>query len=125
MRACLTALTVYDIQTSYKGAVYSVKLKMEFTILNQLMNLVKGNLREGTSSSPHAGSKSHNFSRHPGARSTYGGGSQLGQTLLNGRALDETAAHGVVRDVGEWLVLGKVAVNESRVQLCVKGWDLC
>ncbi|KAF2259048.1 hypothetical protein CC78DRAFT_443329, partial [Lojkania enalia] len=30
---------LYDIQTSYKGAVYSVKLKLEFTILNQLMNL--------------------------------------------------------------------------------------
>ncbi|KAF1954220.1 hypothetical protein CC80DRAFT_388202, partial [Byssothecium circinans] len=34
---------LYDIQTSFKGAVYSVKLKMEFSILNQLMNLVRGN----------------------------------------------------------------------------------
>ncbi|KAF2800266.1 hypothetical protein K505DRAFT_212360, partial [Melanomma pulvis-pyrius CBS 109.77] len=33
---------VYDIQTAYKSAVYSIKLKMEFTILNQLMNLVMG-----------------------------------------------------------------------------------
>ncbi|KAF2275501.1 uncharacterized protein EI97DRAFT_379595 [Westerdykella ornata] len=39
---------LYDIQTSYKGAVYSVKLKLEFSILNQLMNLVKGRLA-GTS----------------------------------------------------------------------------
>ena len=39
-------LLVYDIQTSYKDAVYSVKLKIEFTILNQLMDLVNGNLRE-------------------------------------------------------------------------------
>lgn len=55
---------VYDIQTSYKGAVYSVKLKMEFTILNQLMNLVKGNLNDYTvSSSPHTGSKSHTSGR--------------------------------------------------------------
>jgi hypothetical protein len=49
---------VYDIQTAYKGAVYSVKLKMEFTILNQLMNLVKGNLADGATSSPHTHSKS-------------------------------------------------------------------
>lgn len=45
--------TVYDIQTSYKGAVYSVKLKIEFTILNQLMNLVKGALRETNTSISH------------------------------------------------------------------------
>jgi hypothetical protein len=57
---------VYDIQTSYKDAVYSVKLKMEFTILNQLMELVKGNLRDS------------NISQHtyptpgPYARSTNG-----------------------------------------------------
>ena len=45
--------TVYDIQTSYKGAVYSVKLKIEFTILNQLMNLVQGALRDTTLSGSH------------------------------------------------------------------------
>ncbi|KAF2107054.1 hypothetical protein BDV96DRAFT_462317, partial [Lophiotrema nucula] len=28
---------LYDIQTSYKDAVYSIKLKMEFSILNQLI----------------------------------------------------------------------------------------
>ncbi|KAK7189834.1 integral membrane protein [Paraphaeosphaeria sporulosa] len=44
---------LYDIQTSYKGAVYSVKLKIEFTILNQLMNLVKGALRDTTASISH------------------------------------------------------------------------
>ncbi|KAF2261426.1 hypothetical protein CC78DRAFT_521889 [Lojkania enalia] len=40
---------LYDIQTSYKDAVYSIKLKMEFTILNQLIDLVKGTLREHAS----------------------------------------------------------------------------
>lgn len=49
---------VYDIQTSYKGAVYSVKLKLEFSILNQLMNLVKGALRDTTISSSQHVSKS-------------------------------------------------------------------
>ncbi|KAJ4346803.1 uncharacterized protein N0V89_010735 [Didymosphaeria variabile] len=44
---------LYDIQTSYKGAVYSIKLKIEFTILNQLMNLVKGALRDTNTSISH------------------------------------------------------------------------
>ncbi|KAF2682218.1 hypothetical protein K458DRAFT_283578, partial [Lentithecium fluviatile CBS 122367] len=33
---------LYDIQVTYKAAVYSVKLKMEFTILNKLVDLFKG-----------------------------------------------------------------------------------
>ncbi|KAF2743615.1 hypothetical protein M011DRAFT_410148 [Sporormia fimetaria CBS 119925] len=41
---------LYDIQTAYKGAVYSIKLKMEFSILNELMNLVKGNQSDATPS---------------------------------------------------------------------------
>ncbi|KAK7216904.1 hypothetical protein V2G26_004907 [Clonostachys chloroleuca] len=35
---------LHDIQTTYKSVVYSVKLKLEFPVLNQLRNLVK---REG------------------------------------------------------------------------------
>lgn len=31
----------YEIQTTYKTAVYSVKLKIEFSVLNRLVNLVK------------------------------------------------------------------------------------
>ncbi len=31
----------YDIQVSFKSAVYSVKLQLEFAILNQLVNLVQ------------------------------------------------------------------------------------
>ena len=53
LETALLINTVYDIQTSYKGAVYSVKLKIEFTILNQLMSLVQGALRETTLSSTH------------------------------------------------------------------------
>lgn len=41
---------MYDIQTSYKGAVYSIKLKIEFSILNQLMNLVKGAAHDASAS---------------------------------------------------------------------------
>jgi hypothetical protein len=32
----------YSIQTAYKGMVYSVKLKMEFSILNRLVEMVGG-----------------------------------------------------------------------------------
>jgi hypothetical protein len=32
---------LYDIQTAYKGLVYSVKLKLEFSILNRLVDLTK------------------------------------------------------------------------------------
>lgn len=32
----------FDIQTTYKTAVYSIKLKMEFNILNQLLDVLQG-----------------------------------------------------------------------------------
>ncbi|KAK2768800.1 hypothetical protein FQN54_000658 [Arachnomyces sp. PD_36] len=41
----------YFIQTTYKAFVYSVKLKMEFSILNKLIKLVRGKLH-GSSSDP-------------------------------------------------------------------------
>ncbi|RYP08938.1 hypothetical protein DL764_001591 [Monosporascus ibericus] len=31
----------YDIQTAYKGMVYSIKLKLEFSVLNDLINITK------------------------------------------------------------------------------------
>lgn len=51
----------YYIQTTYKAAVYSVKLKMEFSILNKLINLVRGKL-QGSSSDP----QSHHYPTHTG-----------------------------------------------------------
>jgi len=33
----------FVLQTGYKGFVYSVKLKLQFTILNQLVDMVSGN----------------------------------------------------------------------------------
>jgi hypothetical protein len=91
----LTLPEVYDIQTSFKGAVYSVKLKMEFTILNQLMNLVRGNLREDSSKSPHTGSKTHNFSR-PGATRTsiIRGGTELGHSAGAYARMDDGSSAG-------------------------------
>lgn len=41
----------YQLQTAYKGLVYSVKLKMEFSVLNRLVEMVRG-------SAPGAGTSS-------------------------------------------------------------------
>ncbi|KAH7132149.1 hypothetical protein B0J11DRAFT_577090 [Dendryphion nanum] len=39
----------YDIQTTYKAAVYSVKIKMEFSILNKLLDLFQGRIHDSSS----------------------------------------------------------------------------
>lgn len=115
----LTAIAVYDIQTSYKGAVYSVKLKMEFTILNQLMNLVRGNLRDASTSSPHTGthtgSKSQHFSRSGvHNRSTYRG-SELGHSAGAYSRMDEEVGKGIkLKDLRSTDVL-KTTTTEVRV----------
>jgi len=44
---------LYEIQTSWKPLVYSIKLKLEFTILDRLVHLTK-NTRAGASHSNHA-----------------------------------------------------------------------
>jgi hypothetical protein len=90
---------VYDIQTSFKGAVYSVKLKMEFTILNQLMNLVRGNLREYSSGSPGTGAgsnaKPQNFSRHGTTRgSIIRSGTELGNSAGAYARMDDGGSAG-------------------------------
>jgi hypothetical protein len=38
----------YDVQTTYKAAVYSVKLKMEFSILNKLLDLFQGRIHDSS-----------------------------------------------------------------------------
>jgi len=50
----------YNVQIVYKAAVYSVKLKMEFSILNRLLDLVQGRITD-TSEDPH---RSHHRSQH-------------------------------------------------------------
>jgi hypothetical protein len=39
---CTEYANRYEIQTTFKGAVYSVKLRLEFSILNQLMQIAQG-----------------------------------------------------------------------------------
>jgi hypothetical protein len=67
---------------------------MEFTILNQLMNLVRGNLREDTSKSPHTGgtgSKTHGgtYSRHGAPRNSIRGVAELGHSAGAYARMDE------------------------------------
>ncbi|KAF2646702.1 hypothetical protein P280DRAFT_494992 [Massarina eburnea CBS 473.64] len=78
---------LYDIQTSFKGAVYSVKLKMEFTILNQLMNLVRGSLRDTTASSYTGTRTNPRYSR-------YVHGTENSHTAGAYSKMDEDAIHG-------------------------------
>jgi hypothetical protein len=44
---------LYDIQTAYKGLVYSVKLKLEFSILSRLVELTKSRVAKDTERSIH------------------------------------------------------------------------
>jgi hypothetical protein len=43
----------YEIQTSYKAALYSVKLKLEFSILNRLIMVIKGNNSQTSNTHSH------------------------------------------------------------------------
>ena len=43
---------LYEIQTVFKAALYSVKLRLEFSILNQLMTIVQGN--NGSNEAPNS-----------------------------------------------------------------------
>jgi hypothetical protein len=40
---------LYDLQTAYKALVYSIKLKMEFSILNRLVELTRGSTNASSS----------------------------------------------------------------------------
>jgi hypothetical protein len=49
----------FEIETSFKGAVYGIKLKLEFAILNQLMDLSRGSLRSNAMSNGFGLGQSH------------------------------------------------------------------
>ncbi|KAH7115114.1 hypothetical protein B0J11DRAFT_496008 [Dendryphion nanum] len=68
---------LYDIQTTFKTGVYSVKLKLEFTILNQLMNLVKGNLSDHSARS-YTGGPAHRSGLRSGVKPSTNLGNSTG-----------------------------------------------
>jgi hypothetical protein len=61
---CTQYANLYEIQITFKGALYSIKLRLEFTVLNQLRNLLlpeadkHGNPICGNCSSSNAGEES-------------------------------------------------------------------
>ncbi|RMZ69794.1 integral membrane [Pyrenophora seminiperda CCB06] len=73
---------LYEIQTSWKPLVYSVKLKLEFSILNRLVKLTRN-------------ARSHNASSY----SHGGGGVALG--TYKGKGLQRSTVHG---DADQWQV---------------------
>jgi len=87
----------YDIQTTYKAAVYSIKLKMEFGILNQLLDIFQGRLYETAS--------------YPTSRSLRTARRSVSKAALKGRRDDEPlgnaglslghTAHATTDDSGE------------------------
>ncbi|KAH7113732.1 hypothetical protein B0J11DRAFT_445735 [Dendryphion nanum] len=71
---------MYMIQTTYKTAVYSIKLKIEFSVLNRLVNIIKHKdllsmqHNAGTNNislSDWSGSKKTQFSTNPGGPGTF------------------------------------------------------
>ncbi|CAG9952471.1 unnamed protein product [Clonostachys rosea f. rosea IK726] len=73
---------MYDIQTSYKALVYSVKLKMEFNILNKLVEMTTGN-------------RDHSSSGDQNKSSAYGGRTAITNA---GIELETTKNGGVPRN---------------------------
>ncbi|VUC24754.1 unnamed protein product [Clonostachys rosea] len=73
---------MYDIQTSYKALVYSVKLKMEFNILNKLVEMTTG-------------ARDHSSSGDQNKSSAYGGRTAI---TTAGIELEATKGGGVSRN---------------------------
>ncbi|KAL5361494.1 hypothetical protein BJX96DRAFT_152118 [Aspergillus floccosus] len=65
----------FDVQTTYKTVVYSVKLKMEFTVLNSLLTVIYAN------PSTIEGLRQENIFHHPLVPSSDGGRSVDAQVL--------------------------------------------
>ncbi|CAG9992917.1 unnamed protein product [Clonostachys byssicola] len=68
----------YNIQTSYKAFVYSVKLKLEFNILNKLVEMATGN------------SKISSGKLKYGLKSAVTGGIELNETTVRGGTADRS-----------------------------------
>ncbi|KAF2742402.1 hypothetical protein M011DRAFT_433156 [Sporormia fimetaria CBS 119925] len=106
-----------DIQTTYKTAVYSIKLKMEFAILNALMKLVKGKLRvdyspyTGRSDDPTAVGHVREIGYGVGSR-RQAGGSALGHSSRAYARMDDDVV--ALKDLKSTEVM-KTTTTEVRV----------
>jgi len=79
----------YDIQVMYKATIYSVKLKMEFSILNRLLDLVQGRIHD-SSDDPHSRSHRTNHSlptyNRPAAKTKPMNGTVTGTATMLGNS---------------------------------------
>jgi len=72
---------MYDVQTSYKALVYSVKLKLEFSILNRLVELTRV---RGASNNNNASSSHNNTRSGHGGTMVDGGGVNMQMETFDG-----------------------------------------
>ncbi|RYO96740.1 hypothetical protein DL764_007405 [Monosporascus ibericus] len=59
----LEYIGLYNMQNVIKGAVYSIKLKLEFIVLNKLINLVKGGRNTTSGGTGTVSSQAHQYAR--------------------------------------------------------------
>jgi hypothetical protein len=99
---------MYDVQTAYKALVYSAKLKMEFSILNKLVEIIQGASTGGGSSVY--------------ARTKRGGGGQKGgdaggvkMDTFDGERGRRVTANGGVGGVGYQTYVRSAVADDDRI----------
>ncbi|KAF2474855.1 uncharacterized protein BDR25DRAFT_332169 [Lindgomyces ingoldianus] len=83
----------YDIQTTYKAAVYGIKLKMEFSILNKLLDLFQGRIQDSSDdprSRSYRTAELGTVTRKGGAKSQVTGNGTVSVSLKDGDVVKTT-----------------------------------
>ncbi|KAF2255458.1 hypothetical protein BU26DRAFT_584265 [Trematosphaeria pertusa] len=82
----------YDVQVVYKAAVYSIKLKMEFSILNRLLDLFQGRIHD-SSDDPrsHPTVHGHTTFKRSAGKSNTANGTVLAGTTTVGNSMGNSA----------------------------------
>jgi hypothetical protein len=103
---------LYDIQTAYRGLVYSVKLKLEFSILNRLVDLTQSG-KIASQSIDHGGIQMGAFNGGRQKRQTKDDGQGAGYRayIQSGGAHDITAGEGVNHDDSIVVITTQVSVH--------------
>jgi hypothetical protein len=103
----------YDIQTTYKAAVYSVKLKMEFSILNKLVDLFQGRIND---SSDDPRSRSHRISELGTVKKPHKKSNPVPTSTVNGTITNSTlgnSAYARMDDSGPVISLKDMEVMKT------------
>jgi hypothetical protein len=105
---------LYDIQTAYKGLVYSVKLKLEFSILNRLVDLTQSG-KIASQSSDHGGVQMSTFDGGRKKRQTRDGGEGAGYRayIHSAGAHDMTSGEGINHDDSIVVMTTQVSVHRD------------